>query len=53
MNEFSKTRPEPSGADMIAGEFVTETFDYDDAVFAERRQRRCWSSLFSNEKSIG
>lgn len=30
MNEFSKTRPEPSGADAIAGEFVTETFPYDD-----------------------
>ena len=30
MNEFSKTRPEPSGPDAIAGKFVTETFDYDD-----------------------
>jgi hypothetical protein len=30
MNEFSKTRPEPSAADAIAGQFVTETFDYDD-----------------------
>ena len=28
MNEFSESRPEPS--DAIAGEFVTETFDYDD-----------------------
>ena len=28
MNEFSETRPEPS--DAIAGDFVTETFDYDD-----------------------
>ena len=30
MNEFSETRPEPSDAEAIAGEFVTETFDYDD-----------------------
>jgi enterochelin esterase-like enzyme len=31
MNEFSETRPEPPPqADAIAGEFVTETFDYDD-----------------------
>jgi enterochelin esterase-like enzyme len=30
MNEFSETRPEPSQAGAIAGEFVTETFDYDD-----------------------
>src|SRR4051812_40866744 len=30
MNEFSETRPEPSDAAAIAGEFVTETFDYDD-----------------------
>ena len=29
MNEFSKTRPEPSQADSIAGEFVTRSFDYD------------------------
>jgi enterochelin esterase-like enzyme len=30
MNEFSETRPEAPQADAIAGEFVTETFDYDD-----------------------
>src|SRR5579885_1345018 len=30
MNEFSETRPEPPQADGIAGELVTETFDYDD-----------------------
>jgi enterochelin esterase-like enzyme len=30
MNEFSETRPEPPQADAIVGEFVTETFDYDD-----------------------
>jgi enterochelin esterase-like enzyme len=30
MNEFSETRPEPPPADVTAGEFVTETFDYDD-----------------------
>jgi enterochelin esterase-like enzyme len=30
VNEFSETRPEPPPADAIAGEFVTETFDYDD-----------------------
>jgi enterochelin esterase-like enzyme len=30
MNEFSETRPEPPLADAIAGEFVTETFDYND-----------------------
>ncbi len=30
MNEFSQSRPEWSDADAIAGEFVTETFDYDD-----------------------
>jgi len=30
MNEFSETRPEPPQADAIAGEFVSETFDYDD-----------------------
>ena len=31
MNEFSETRPElPLDADAIAGEFITETFDYDD-----------------------
>ena len=29
MNELSKTRPAPPQADAIAGEFVTETFDYD------------------------
>jgi len=29
MNEFSETRPEPPQADAIGGEFVTETFDYD------------------------
>ena len=29
MNEFSEPRPEPPQADPIAGEFVTETFDYD------------------------
>lgn len=30
MNEFSETRPEPHQADAAVGEFVTETFDYDD-----------------------
>ncbi len=30
MNEFSETQPEPTQANAIAGEFVTETFDYDD-----------------------
>jgi enterochelin esterase-like enzyme len=30
MNEFSETRPEQPQADAIAGEFFTETFDYDD-----------------------
>jgi hypothetical protein len=30
MNEFSDTRTEQPQADAIAGEFVTETFDYDD-----------------------
>jgi hypothetical protein len=30
MNEFSETRPEPPEADAIAGEFITEAFDYDD-----------------------
>src|SRR5581483_2961811 len=30
MNEFSETRPELPQADAIAGELVTETFDYDD-----------------------
>ncbi len=30
MNEFSERGPEPPQADVIAGEFVTETFDYDD-----------------------
>jgi hypothetical protein len=30
MNEFSETRLEPPQAYAIAGEFVTETFDYDD-----------------------
>ena len=30
MNEFSETRPEPPQTDATAGEFVTETFDYDD-----------------------
>ena len=29
MNEFSEASPEPPRADPIAGEFVTETFDYD------------------------
>ena len=29
MNEFSEAQPEPPRADPIAGEFVTETFDYD------------------------
>ena len=29
-NEFSETRREPPQADAIAGEFVTETFDYDE-----------------------
>ena len=29
MNEFSETRPEPPQADAIAGEFVTQGFDYD------------------------
>ena len=29
MNEFSEAPPEPPRADPIAGEFVTETFDYD------------------------
>jgi enterochelin esterase-like enzyme len=29
MNEFSKTRSETPPADAIAGDFVTETFDYD------------------------
>ena len=29
MNEFSEAPPEPPRADAIAGEFVTETFDYD------------------------
>ena len=28
MNKLSQTRPESSDADAIAGEFVTETFDY-------------------------
>jgi enterochelin esterase-like enzyme len=30
MNELSETRPEPPQAAAITGEFVTETFDYDD-----------------------
>jgi enterochelin esterase-like enzyme len=30
MNEFSETRLEPPQAEAIAGEFVTETFDYDE-----------------------
>lgn len=30
MNESSETRPEPPQADAVVGEFVTETFDYDD-----------------------
>ena len=30
MNEFSETRAEPPQAGAMAGEFVTETFDYDD-----------------------
>ncbi len=30
MDESSETRPEPPQADAIAGEFVTEKFDYDD-----------------------
>lgn len=30
MNEFPEARPEPPQADAIAGEFLTETFDYDD-----------------------
>jgi enterochelin esterase-like enzyme len=29
MNEFSETRPEPPQAEAIAGEYVTEKFDYD------------------------
>ncbi|HTU35602.1 MAG TPA: alpha/beta hydrolase-fold protein [Candidatus Acidoferrum sp.] len=29
MNDFPETRPEQPQADAIAGEFVTETFDYD------------------------
>jgi enterochelin esterase-like enzyme len=29
VNEFSEAPPEPPRADAIAGEFVTETFDYD------------------------
>jgi enterochelin esterase-like enzyme len=29
MNEFSETRPEPPETGAIAGEFITETFDYD------------------------
>ena len=29
MNEFSEAPPEPPRTDPIAGEFVTETFDYD------------------------
>ena len=29
MNEFSEAPPEPPRADPIAGELVTETFDYD------------------------
>ena len=29
MNDFPGTRPEPLQADAIAGEFVTETFDFD------------------------
>lgn len=30
MNEFSEIRPEPPQAEAIDGEFITETFDYDD-----------------------
>jgi len=30
MNEFSEARPKPPETDAIAGEFITETFDYDD-----------------------
>jgi enterochelin esterase-like enzyme len=30
MNEFSESRPEPPEADAIAGELITEAFDYDD-----------------------
>ena len=30
MNECSELQPEPPQVDAIAGEFVTETFDYDD-----------------------
>lgn len=30
MNELSEIAPEPPQADAIAGQFVTETFDYDD-----------------------
>lgn len=30
MSEFSETQPEQAEADAIAGEFMTETFDYDD-----------------------
>ena len=30
MNQSSETRPEPPQADAIAGEFVSETFHYDD-----------------------
>ena len=29
MNESSEASPKPPRADPIAGEFVTETFDYD------------------------
>ena len=30
MSEFSEARPEQAEADAIAGEFIVETFDYDD-----------------------
>ena len=30
MNEFSETRPEPRQADLITGQFISETFHYDD-----------------------
>ena len=30
MNEWSETRPEPHQGDAIAGELITEAFDYDD-----------------------
>ena len=29
VNEFSEAPPKPPPADPVAGEFITETFDYD------------------------